>query len=50
MRLRRDLRGPAAGPVAELQLLFRREAGRCITVDVGGAGFDAALISIRKPL
>jgi N-methylhydantoinase A len=44
------LSGPAAGPVAGLAFVEPHGRGDCITVDMGGTSFDAALIANRKPL
>ncbi|MCC7162119.1 MAG: hydantoinase/oxoprolinase family protein [Anaerolineae bacterium] len=44
------LSGPAGGPVAGLAFVEPHERGDCITVDMGGTSFDAALIFDRKPL
>jgi N-methylhydantoinase A len=44
------LSGPAAGPVAGLAFVEPQGRGDCITVDMGGTSFDAALIFNRRPL
>lgn len=44
------LSGPAGGPVAGLAFVEPHERGDCITVDMGGTSFDAALIFNRQPL
>jgi N-methylhydantoinase A len=44
------LSGPAAGPVAGLAFVEPHDRGDCITVDMGGTSFDAALIFNRQPL
>ena len=44
------LSGPAAGPVAGLAFVEPHGRGDCITVDMGGTSFDAALIFNRQPL
>lgn len=44
------LSGPAAGPVAGMAFAEPHGRGDCITVDMGGTSFDAALISNRQPL
>lgn len=44
------LSGPAAGPVAGLAFVEPLDRGDCITVDMGGTSFDAALIFNRQPL
>lgn len=43
------LSGPAAGPVAGLAFIEPHGRGDCITVDMGGTSFDAALIVDRQP-
>ncbi len=43
------LSGPAAGPIAGLAFSEPHSAGDCITVDMGGTSFDAALIVNRQP-
>lgn len=44
------LSGPAAGPVAGLAFVEPQGRGDCITVDMGGTSFDAALILNRQPM
>jgi N-methylhydantoinase A len=44
------LSGPAAGPIAGLTFIAPRRYDDCITVDMGGTSFDAALIANRQPL
>lgn len=44
------LSGPAAGPVAGVKYTSIQEYDDCITVDMGGTSFDAALIKDRTPL
>lgn len=44
------LSGPAGGPVAGMAFVEPHDRGDCITVDMGGTSFDAALIFNRKPL
>ncbi len=43
------LSGPAAGPVAGLSFVEPHGYSDCITVDMGGTSFDAALIVDRQP-
>ena len=43
------LSGPAAGPVAGLRFVEPHNYVDCITVDMGGTSFDAALIVDRQP-
>ena len=43
------LSGPAAGPVAGLAYVEPHGSGNCITVDMGGTSFDAALIVDKNP-
>ena len=43
------LSGPAAGPVAGLSFVEPHGYGDCITIDMGGTSFDAALIIDRQP-
>ncbi|MDP7643493.1 MAG: hydantoinase/oxoprolinase family protein [Anaerolineales bacterium] len=43
------LSGPAAGPIAGLSFAKEYSSGDCITVDMGGTSFDAALIVNRLP-
>ena len=44
------LSGPAAGPTAGLWQLAPHGLRDCITVDMGGTSFDAALVSDGEPL
>ncbi len=44
------LSGPAAGPGAGLQYVQVHERSDCITVDMGGTSFDAALVRNGKPV
>ncbi len=44
------LSGPAAGPVAGLAFAAPHDYGDCLTVDMGGTSFDAALIVHHQPL
>lgn len=44
------LSGPAAGPVAGITYTSIHGFDHCITVDMGGTSFDAALIKNRTPL
>jgi len=44
------LSGPAAGPVAGIEYTSIHGYNNCITVDMGGTSFDAALIKNRTPL
>jgi N-methylhydantoinase A len=44
------LSGPAAGPVAGLAFVEPLGFADCLTVDMGGTSFDAALIANRQPL
>jgi N-methylhydantoinase A len=44
------LSGPAGGPVAGIAYTAVQGYEDCITVDMGGTSFDAALIKDRKPL
>jgi N-methylhydantoinase A len=44
------LSGPAAGPTAGLSQLSPHGLRDCITVDMGGTSFDAALVSDGEPL
>ena len=44
------LSGPAAGPVAGIAYTSIQGYNDCITVDMGGTSFDAALIRDRTPL
>ena len=44
------LSGPAAGPVAGIEYTSIHGYNDCITVDMGGTSFDAALIKNRTPL
>jgi len=44
------LSGPAAGPVAGIEYTAIQGYNDCITVDMGGTSFDAALIKDKTPL
>lgn len=44
------LSGPAAGPVAGIAFASVQGYNDCITVDMGGTSFDAALVRDRTPL
>jgi N-methylhydantoinase A len=44
------LSGPAAGPVAGIEYTSIQGYHDCITVDMGGTSFDAALIKDKTPL
>ncbi|MFQ6070609.1 MAG: hydantoinase/oxoprolinase family protein [Candidatus Aminicenantales bacterium] len=44
------LSGPAAGPVAGIEYTSIQGYRDCITIDMGGTSFDAALIRDRTPL
>ncbi|MFQ6109325.1 MAG: hydantoinase/oxoprolinase family protein [Candidatus Aminicenantales bacterium] len=44
------LSGPAAGPVAGIEYTSIQGFDDCITIDMGGTSFDAALIKNRTPL
>ncbi len=44
------LSGPAAGPVAGIEYTSIQGYDDCITVDMGGTSFDAALIKDKTPL
>ncbi|MFC1849316.1 hydantoinase/oxoprolinase family protein [candidate division CSSED10-310 bacterium] len=44
------LSGPAAGPVAGIEYTAIQGYHDCITVDMGGTSFDAALIKDKTPL
>ncbi len=44
------LSGPAAGPVAGIEYASVQGYRDCITVDMGGTSFDAALIKDKTPL
>jgi N-methylhydantoinase A len=44
------LSGPAAGPVAGIEYTAIHGYNDCITVDMGGTSFDAALIKNKTPL
>lgn len=44
------LSGPAGGPVAGIAYTSIQGYKDCITIDMGGTSFDAALIKDRKPL
>ncbi|MCK4765112.1 MAG: hydantoinase/oxoprolinase family protein [Candidatus Aminicenantes bacterium] len=44
------LSGPAGGPVAGIEYTAIHDYSDCITVDMGGTSFDAALIKNRTPL
>lgn len=44
------LSGPAAGPIAGIEYSSVQDYRDCITIDMGGTSFDAALIKDRTPL
>ncbi len=44
------LSGPAAGPVAGIEYSSVQDYRDCITIDMGGTSFDAALIKDKTPL
>jgi len=44
------LSGPAAGPVAGIEYTSIQGHDDCITIDMGGTSFDAALIKDKTPL
>jgi N-methylhydantoinase A len=44
------LSGPAAGPVAGIEYTSIQGYDDCLTIDMGGTSFDAALIKDRTPL
>jgi len=44
------LSGPAAGPVAGIEYSSVQSYSDCITIDMGGTSFDAALIKDKTPL
>lgn len=44
------LSGPAASPVAAIEYISVQGWHDCITIDMGGTSFDAALIKDRRPL
>jgi len=44
------LSGPAAGPIAGVEYTSVQGYTDCITIDMGGTSFDAALIKERTPL
>jgi len=44
------LSGPAAGPVAGIEYISIQGYEDCITIDMGGTSFDAALIKDKTPL
>ena len=44
------LSGPAAGPVAGIEYASIQGYDNCITIDMGGTSFDAALIKDKTPL
>ncbi len=44
------LSGPAAGPVAGVEYASAQNYADCITIDMGGTSFDAALIKEKIPL
>jgi N-methylhydantoinase A len=44
------LSGPAAGPVAGIEYTAIQGYNGCITIDMGGTSFDAALIKDKPPL
>lgn len=44
------LSGPAAGPVAGIEYSSIQDYDDCLTIDMGGTSFDAALIKDKTPL
>ncbi len=44
------LSGPAAGPVAGIEYTSIQDYNDCLTIDMGGTSFDAALIKDKTPL
>jgi N-methylhydantoinase A len=44
------LSGPAAGPVAGIEYASVQDYEDCITMDMGGTSFDAALVKQKTPL
>jgi N-methylhydantoinase A len=44
------LSGPAAGPVAGIEYTSIQDYTDCITIDMGGTSFDAALIKNKTPM
>jgi N-methylhydantoinase A len=44
------LSGPAAGPVAGIEYTSVQRYDDCLTIDMGGTSFDAALIKDKTPL
>jgi len=44
------LSGPAAGPVAGVEYTSIQDYDDCLTIDMGGTSFDAALIKDKTPL
>ena len=44
------LSGPAAGPVAGIEYTSIQRYDDCLTIDMGGTSFDAALIKDKTPL
>jgi len=44
------LSGPAAGPIAGIEYSSVQDYRDCITIDMGGTSFDAALIKDKTPL
>jgi N-methylhydantoinase A len=44
------LSGPAAGPVAGIEYTAAQGYDDCLTIDMGGTSFDAALIKDKAPL
>jgi len=44
------LSGPAAGPIAGIEYSSVQDYTDCITIDMGGTSFDAALIKDKTPL
>ena len=44
------LSGPAAGPIAGIEYTSIQGYNDCITIDMGGTSFDAALIKDKTPL
>ena len=44
------LSGPASGPTAGLLVVQPHQLDRCVTVDMGGTSFDAAVVDHGEPL
>lgn len=44
------LSGPAAGPIAGIEYTSIHDYSDCITIDMGGTSFDAAMIKDKTPL